>query len=348
MTVQESRLRGPTLRFRVAARLKRQLDRPWFYRLRARYEARLPDVEIRQLRGLKAAYSGSNPPQVLFFGDSTMFWTRPGEDDPRSLTQMVVDELGADVTVHSIVGPGYNARLVAAFVEVLDGLPARPAVVVVPMSLMMASDSWIRHPVIGSVVESDAIRAMVQAGGDFPDHLPRAQEADWNTFDRLPAASFTGAKQTLGEIRMIINAIPSTVQGAPTTKWQQLVRVRHLLSLSNAGRLGPQSEGVVLAGRLSSQLAAQGLRSVAYIPPVNLGVVEKFWGPAAVEQVHENGRVLESAYRENSGGLGEVLNTIPLSPEQDFSDPAHLNANGRRHLAHEIVTALRTHLPSGS
>jgi hypothetical protein len=334
----------PSLRFRATAKLKAQLDRPWYYRLRAKYDARLPDVEIRQLTGLRDAYASGKGPDVLFFGDSTMFWTRAGESDPRSLTQMVCDELGSGVSVHSIVGPGYNARLVAAFLEVLNDFEGGPKVVVVPMSLMMASDSWIRHPVIGSAVEAEAIHSMVSAGAPYPDRLPRAQIADWNTFDRLPAASFTGAKQTLGEIRMIINAIPSTTIGAPTTNWQQLIRVRHLLSLSNAGRLEESSDGVVLAAKLSAQLGARGLRSMAYIPPVNLEVVRKFWGEPAVDQVMANGAILEKTYRENSNGLGEVLNAITLSPEQDFADPAHLNGTGRVHLAIEIVGALRAQL----
>ncbi|MCW2753028.1 MAG: hypothetical protein JWQ32_439 [Marmoricola sp.] len=336
-------LQKPSLQRRVSAKIKARLDRPWYYRLRARYDARLPDVEVRQLRALREAYSGDNGPEVLVFGDSTMFWTRTGESDPRKLTQMVSDEFGSD-RVHTIVGPGYNSRLVGAFVEVLDELKHRPQVIVVPMSLMMASVSWVRHPVMGAVIETDAIRAMIAAGEPYPDRLPRAQEEDWNAFDRTPAPSFTGAQQTLGEIRMITNAIPPTEIGLPTTNWQKLVRVRHLLSLSNAGRLDATSEGVVLAGNLSARLAESGQRSLAYIPPVNLEVVRKFWGEPAVEQVLANGALLENTYRENSRGLGAVLNSITLSPQQDFADPAHLNGTGRLHFARELVAALRAEL----
>ncbi|MCX6396541.1 MAG: hypothetical protein NTV23_08650 [Propionibacteriales bacterium] len=346
MSTAPTPLQRPTLKVRVVGRIKRLVAGPLYYRLRAKYEARLPDVEVRQLRELVKAYTDGPGPDVLFFGDSTMFWTRRNDPDPRNLTKMVRDELGAGTSLHSIVGPGYNVRLVAAFIEALDGLPKAPKLVVVPMSLMMASDSWIRHPVMGSVHESGAIRAMVAAGEPYPDRMPRSSEEDWNTFDRLPAASFTGAKQTLGEIRMITNSIPATAAGLPTTRWQQLVRVRHLLSLSNAGRLEPTSEGVVLAGELSSKLAERGLRSIAYIPPVNLEVVRKFWGDPAVDQVIANGDIMERTYRDASGGLGTVLNTIPLSPESDFVDPAHLSSTGRSHLAVEIVEALAARLAS--
>ena len=47
-------------------------------------EARLPDIEIRQLRGMLEAYAGSSGPEILLLGDSTMFWTRAGESDQRT------------------------------------------------------------------------------------------------------------------------------------------------------------------------------------------------------------------------------------------------------------------------
>ena len=99
--------------------LSRLAGVPALQKLRENVEKRLPDIEIRQLRGLQAAYSGPTGPDVLLFGDSAMFWTRGHEADLRTLGAVIKDELPAGCTVHAMVGPGFNARIVSSFVQAL-------------------------------------------------------------------------------------------------------------------------------------------------------------------------------------------------------------------------------------
>ena len=74
---------------------------------------------------------------------------------------MLEDDLG--VAVHSIVGPGYNARLSMAYLDAPPGAPARPKVVVTPTSLMMAAASWLEHPRLSYEIEAAALRDLARS-----------------------------------------------------------------------------------------------------------------------------------------------------------------------------------------
>lgn len=338
----------PDLRTRIVTLLTKPLDRPVFYKLAGRLQERrqrkLPDNEIRQLTALRAAYQDSPGPDVLMFGDSAMFWTRPGETDPRSLGDLIQDELGRGVGLHTIVGPGYNPRVVMAFLHALKDCPSRPKIVVVPTSLMMAGRAWLRHPSLAYEVEGAALREIIDAGEPYPAKLPRPTDADWDRYDRLPAASFSGAKRTYGEIRIILNAIPATKLGLPTTKWQQLVRVRALLELANAERLEPETVGVQLVGEAAAMLADLNLPALAYIPPVNLDVIGKLWNEKVVEHVERNASVIEAAFRSTGGPGTDIVNAVKGTPANEFSDPAHLNEHGRHRFAALLSAEIRKRL----
>jgi hypothetical protein len=344
MTTESTGVRPPDLRTRIIANLKKPLYRPVFFRLGARLQKRRPDLEIAQLTALRQAYASGAGPDVLLFGDSAMFWTRPGETDLRKLGDIVDDELGGAVRTHTIVGAGLNSRMVLAYLHALEGCASRPRVVVVPTSVMMASSGWLTHPVLSYEIESAALRKIAAAGQPYPKNLPRSSEQDWDKYDRSPAHSLSGAKRTHGEIRMIINAIPASKVGLPTTKWQQLVRVRHLLELSNAERLEPESVGVSLVGDVATMLKEMGVPSVAYIAPINVDVIGKIWGPAAVEHVVRNATLVETAYRERGGSSADVINAARGTPAAEFSDPLHLNEPGRLRFAARLVAGIQRSL----
>lgn len=343
MTAPE-RVAGPDLRTKVLTVLKRPLLNPLFFKLWDRYEKRLPDIEVRQLTALRAAYAGPDGPEVLLFGDSAMFWTRAGEPDPRSLGDLLAAELGRSVRLHTIVGPGYNPAMVSAFLTALSDCASRPRVVVIPTSLMMAGRGYLRHPVLGHERESAALREIIAAGPPYPTRLPRASEHDWDEYDRQPAASFTAAKRTNGEVRIVINAIPPTQAGLPTTKWQHLVRVRMLLEFANAERLEPDSPGVQVAAEAAADVAALGPASIAYLPPVNVEVMQRMWGAKVSAHITRNAAVLETAYRSAGGSRACVVNAVQGTPASEFSDPAHLNAAGRQRFAARLAAEIRRSL----
>lgn len=300
------------------------------FRLERRLAKRFSDVELRQLRSLQRAYQGAAGPDLLVFGDSQMFWTLHTDVDRRHLVEMIRDELGGERTFEVLVGPGYNPRIIMAYVSAIARCESRPRVVVVPISLLMSASTWLAHPVFGYEKVAAGICAAVEQGGRLPRRLDRPGHEAEDAYDRIPAPSLFGARRTLGELRLITNS-------KPTTKWQQVIRLRHMMDYYYAERLESDSVGVLLASELATTLVSLGLPSVAYIPPINYEVLGKALGEAAHEHVIRNAGLIESAYSDAVGGLGAVVNAAFDCPASEFMDPIHLTEVGRRRLAGQIA-----------
>lgn len=313
-------------------RLARARARSLAYRAQRRAVKKFSDVELRQLRSLQRAYSGETGPDLLVFGDSAMFWTLASDTDSRHMVEMIRDQLGGDVTFEALVGPGYNPRIVTAFLSALPGLASRPKVVLVPASVLMASTIWLQHPRLSYDLVGQQIRKAVH--DPKMRKVDRPDPNDFEDFDRLPAPSLYGARRTVGELRMIVSA-------KPETKWQQAVRTRHLMDYYNAERLEPDSVGVTLVGEMAAALAELGLPSVAYIAPINHQILKTTLGEGAVEHMKRNAEIVETAYLKSAAGLGTVVNATMDNPTTDFSDPVHLNDRGRHVLAKRIADAVR-------
>jgi hypothetical protein len=300
------------------------------------------DPELRQLRSLQRAYAKKDGPEVIIFGDSAMFWTTPHDATRKSLSDMIRDGLGRDVEVITLAGSGYNALLISAFLTVLENSRSRPKAIVVPTSVLMAQTLWAESPLWSYIPESAAMREMTERGGEVPlKGLPRATEKEWEDYDRLPAPSLFGARRTVGEIRLIINSVP-------TSPWQTAVRLRHLMDFYNAQELQADSPGVALVGHLGAHIAKLAIPTVAYIAPVNYEVLRTMFGETSLAHLRRNADLVESAFAETSGEHGHVVNAVFDNPSTDFIDPVHLTRSGREHLARRISDIVRPLLSAGA
>ena len=314
------------------------LFRDGFFRVERKLARRFSDVELRQLRSMERAFNRRRgAPELLVFGDSAMFWTTPTDEDHRHLVEMIRDELDAGVSFEALVGPGYNPRIIMVYLMALARCESKPRVVIVPASVIFATTSWLSHPTLGWGPVATELRAAIEANGKRPRRLERPGPEAENAFDRLGAPSLIGLKRTMGELRLITNS-------APTTQWQQLVRLRHMMDYYNAERLEPESPGVGLVTKLGSMLARMELQSVAYIPPVNHEVLVKTLGRHAYEHVERNAAIVEEAYEKGVGDSGAIVNAIFDSPASEFIDPLHLDVDGRLRLARRIAEAVRPRL----
>ncbi|HWD53459.1 MAG TPA: hypothetical protein VG412_13745 [Acidimicrobiales bacterium] len=302
-----------------------------------RVAQRYIDVELRQLRSLQRAYRGSVGPELLMFGESNMSWTLLQETDRRHVAEMIRDDLGAEVRLEGLVGPGYNPRIIMAFLAALPACASQPKVVIVPMSVLMATSTWLAHPKLGYEHAARELRELIEAGDSRTRRLQEPTEAAWDAFDHLPAPSLIGARRTVGELRLITSA-------TPTTRWQQVVRLRHLMDYYNAERLEPESPGVTLVADMATLLKAQGLHSVAYVPPINFDVTDKVLGAESHAHIVRNADLIAASYREAVGDFGTVVNAAAECPGSDFADPLHLLEGGRRRLAGLIAAAIRPYL----
>ena len=311
------------------------IARDGVFRVERKLARRFSDVELRQLRSLERVYNRrGGGPELLVFGDSGMFWTTPKDTDHRHLVAMIRDEVEANVDFEALVGPGYNPRIIMAYLSALERCSSKPKVVIVPTSILFATETWLAHPVLGYGLVAEELRSAIAANGRRPRRLPRPDDEAENAFDKRPAPSLIGARRTMGEFRLITNS-------APTTRWQQIIRLRHLMDCYNAERLEPDSPGVSLVTEMAAMLRQMGLPSVAYIHPHNYEVIAKTLGEKSLEHVERNAAIVEAAYLQGSGETGAVVNAVFDSPASEFIDPLHLSDRGRLRLARSIATATR-------
>jgi hypothetical protein len=311
------------------------------FRLERKWAKRFSDVQMRQLRSLERAYGAPSGPDLLVFGDSAMFWTTPSDSDHRHLVEMIRDELGPETSFEALVGPGYNARIVMAFLTSLAGRRSRPKVIVVPASVMMSQAHWLAHPEVGYEAMSTELRSIIGGDGRRPRRLVQHDtEEAVATWERRPAPSLFGARRTVGELRLITNAVPAT-------RWQKAVRIRHLMDFYNAERFEPDSVGVRIIGEMGEMLAAMRIPTIAYIPPINHEVLVSTLGAAAREHAQRNAELIEASFRATCGDLGSVVNGIFDSPAGEYIDPVHLSPVGRSRFAARIAAAARPHLEGG-
>lgn len=303
--------------------------------------ARKPDAELVNLRGLVEAYSAAQPPEILLTGDSSLLFHNPAESDSRPIAQMISDELHPGQSVHPVAGSMYNPRIVTAFLEALSTCPRQPKVVVLPAALVSCMTLVSSHPRLGyDLLAPELVRRARER--DWSIHpLPRASHEMWEDWDCRPTPSLFGARRTAGEVRLLWDTpLPLTSSPDPTTRWQQVVRLKHILDFNNAEELTPESPGVVLLQEMAARVVELGIPSVACIPPINHTALKSYFGEPAVERLARNTEVIASAYAASAGPAHRIVDATFDSGADEFGDPVHLAAAGRLRFARRICEAV--------
>lgn len=266
-------------------------------------------------------------------GDSSLYWTGPGDSSRSHLSDMIQAELEGVRCLPMSAG-GYNGRIIKAYLAALERCRSRPRAVLVPTSVQMATTVWLAHPEFGYETHAEQLTALIESGARLPRKLEPPSIEQWDAYHRMPAPSRTGAQWNVGEVQMVAGT-----RGA--TPAQKADRLRHNMDLHWAERLEPDSPGVRLVAELGSTLRSMGLPSLAYIQPVNHELVGDMLGAGLGEHMERNASLVEAAFREGIGDLGTVVNSITDSPPDEFFDPVHLNYEGRRRFAERIAASLR-------
>jgi hypothetical protein len=299
------------------------------------------DVQLRQLRQLRRAYDGRRDgPEVLIFGDSSMYWTGRRDSSRRYLPDIIDSELGR-VRSLALYAAGYNGRIIKAFLAALSKCRSRPRAVVVPTSVQMAGAIWLAHPEFGYEKVTEQLMALIESDGKLPRRLERPGLEEEDAYHRMPAPSFTDTGWNVGEVQLVESA-------TAWTRSQKDDRWRHNMDMHHGERFEPDSAGVRLVGELGAALRDMALPSVAYIQPVHYELLAKRLYPAIREHLEHNAGLVEAAFREGIGDLGTVVNAVCDSPPSEFYDPIHLNYEGRLRFGARIVAELRPMLEGES
>lgn len=306
----------------VARALRRRLDNP---------EVRAGRRLVERLRAGRL--------DVLYLGDSASVFVAPYDRDQRTLTQMILDDLGSDVAVHAIAGGGYGPALQQAYVRLIVPSGQRP-LILLPECIRVAYRAWTRHPVYGY---ERALAALLAADPTGPTWRIRAAiggptVTQMRAHDHRRHVTLAG-KSTVGEHRRPLK----DPAGHRLTDQQQ----QQLLYAYHHGARLQDGEGMPKTLALGRELAEHHFAVVAYQTPVPVQRGAELLGEALVELVRRNFHDLDDAFAQGYG-RHRVLQTGRAFDTADFVDHTdateHLNERGRLRLAATLSGAVRARL----
>jgi hypothetical protein len=282
----------------------------------------------------------NDPPDVLYFGESTSSFVGPHDEDRRRLKTMVRDRLGGEVSFHSVDGASFSADIFDAYLRLLSANNRRP-LVVVPLWIRGRFPPWIHHPVHGHQRAIQRIREVdpsqswhrVHAGFKAPT------QTDFDEFHRVPYSTLLG-QGTVGDY------VSGIAEYGRTGNHE--ARVRMLYAYHQGGLLeadGAEMEAVTRMGRTIQHLECE---AIAYQTPSPVMKGTELLGEAMSIRTSESFRVLNQAYRAGAGEDAEIIAAGESFATDEFIDPndasEHLNEVGRLRLAQMIVTAVKRRL----
>ena len=293
------------------------------------------------VRTLVDGYMTGDPPEVLLLGDSVSVRVAHEDSDKTDLAGMVARELLPRMRTCSIAASGYHAGVFLEVVRLLEAMPHRPRLIVLPINLRSFFPQWDLNPVWAYERTIGAIRRYGRLPGRMvPKVLP--EHASRRAHRRYLAAELSNPAlpgRTIGEISDVIARAPETDQ--EQIDRQRVIFAFHYLHVLDAAHL--RLAAVHDTIRIATSL---GIPVVAYVVPVNYEGGRYLVGTGFTECLTSNVLVVRDAVDRASGppGVGFFDWSTLLTAEaffHRFEPSEHLNEQGRRTLAARIATAVR-------
>lgn len=279
-----------------------------------------------------------SPVDVLAIGDSMWAFTAPYDEDQRHLAAMIAHDLGSEITMHGVVGAGYNANLIDAYLGLAQLGGYRP-VLIVPLTIRLVTVAWSEHP---NYAYRGAVKAINQMPADGPLWRIRkavrpSSAADFEAYDKLEITAF-GETASIGDFRQ-------RLKQPERFGLDREGRERLLYAFHHGERVDPDAPPLEAIRQLGRRVASMGSPVVAYETAVPVVRGEELHGPVFRTQTLENQQCVRDAFQEGFGDSVEILQTGATFPSSEFIDPEdaseHLNAAGRLRLTELIANAAR-------
>lgn len=298
---------------------------------------RLDGPEVRRARIMMDALRTS-PVDVLAIGDSMWAFTAPYDEDQRHLAAMITHDLGSDIRMHGVVGAGYNANLIDAYLGLAQRGGFRP-VVIVPLTLRLVTIAWGEHP---NYTYRPAVNALNQMPGDIAlrrirKAVPPASASDFAAYDELEITAF-GETARISDFRQ-------RLKQPERFGLDREGREKLLYAFHHGEQILPDAPHLEAIRRLGRRIASMGSPVVAYETAVPVVRGEELHGPVFRSQTLDNQKVVRDAFQEGFGSPVEILRTGTIFSTDEFIDPEdaseHINAAGRLRLSDLIANAAK-------
>jgi hypothetical protein len=252
---------------------------------------------------------------------------------------MIAHDLGSEISMHAVVGAGYNANLIDAYLGLAQRGGFRPKVIIVPLTWRLVTVAWGEHP---NYTYREAAKAINRMPGDIPlwrirKAVRAASAADFDAYDKIEITVF-GETAPIGDFRRRIKQ-PERY-GIDRAGREKLAYAFH-----HGEQVGPDAPRLEAVRQLGRRIASMGSRVVTYETGILLDRGEELHGPVFRTQTLQNHASVREAFQEGFGASVEILQTGAVFPNEEFIDPEdgveHYNAAGRLRLNELIVDAVK-------
>ena len=289
------------------------------------------------------AYSDDSPPPLLVFGDSVFLRVATDDQSPQSLGEI----LGAHYHdgIFQVFGSGYHAGVFEHFSTVLEKLPARPLVAIVPINLRSFSPTWDLNPLYQFDSEIELLSSF-----DFnqPDYKLLDTKPSSELDGRLVPLELDGKKTiTLGGFLDIIRESPAIGSKMWNRRLKTIFQYHYMYPVHSEHRKIKSLKQTI------KLLMANGVSVYCYITPINYEAGINYCGDGFLKVVKKNIVILR---REVGSALCLALtdNNIRMFKFDDFAfrfartefftlynASEHLRYKGRDFIARQITEAER-------
>lgn len=265
-------------------------------------------------------------PQILYFGDSTVYPVRVDEDDRRSTPKMLADLL-PEWRLKGFYAVGLTPVFFEASLDYFSRQGCRPDVVILPINVRAFSSAWLKDPRL----QFAEIRSFLKHDSNVFRAFYRPIQAV-NFFEPQP---ITGS-QYFFSVQAEVAESPAYADFTASINGS-----RRLTQLRDFAFYGtPISENNAL---LSTLLTIRGTvnrlnaQLVCYITPVDFQNIETHLGSRVSEIARNNTLFLDEWMRERDFLVLNLANALgPESTHPVEVTSSHLNARGRQQVANRL------------
>jgi hypothetical protein len=277
-------------------------------------------------------------PDVLLFSDSTNGWVDVGDNDRRSIAELLDAEL-PELTVAALDSGAWHAGVYEEFVQLMARRGDAPPVIVIPINLRSFSAEWDLRPqyqfddLCFDIRHADApwmrgLRSPLRILGLW-------QAGDWTQQDYLDSSVLHGRK-SVGTVREFDHSDAST----PTTEESRRTFILHYLA-----ELAPGHRKVAALERIAELGSQAGARVVFYVTPIDRQTGDELLPNEFSQRIAANVATLRRSLEPSGARVLDLSGDLPATQFSWTQFPnEHLRDDGRRYVAARVGDAIEQRL----
>lgn len=240
-------------------------------------------AEYPLLKSFVDAYSDDCPPALLVFGDSVFL--RVATDDQSSLPLGEILGLSYQDGMFLVSGSGYHSGVFEQFSAVLEALPARPRIAVVPINLRIFSPTWDLNPLYQFQSEIELLSSFDLKRPDYTLHDAKLSTEFEN---HVVSMELDGEKIiSLSEFLGIIGESPAIGSEAWKDRLKTIFQCHYMYPLNTEHRKIKSLKQTI------KRLNGIGVSVYCYITPINYEAGIEYCGDVFMQAVEKNISIIQ-------------------------------------------------------